>query len=296
MKRILSLLAAASLIPALGQAQVIVNDSWADGGRNNGADPMDADWWSSSTSSGIEVSVGSLGMVTGGSGRGIHGTFSPQTLAVGQMMRATFTFTTPATVGNNLSSPFRVALTEYREALAANLTASSGAPNAAYIGVPGYMADWDVNKTDTTDDTAIRKHDVAATDGRLLGTTAEWDDLGDGPDDDYAFAANTQYEGIFSVARLSADSVEISAMLSQAGTEMSSFSVIDSTSAVTSFGVLAFWANSNAFGAVNTVNTPNNGIDFSNITIEIVAVPEPSTAAMVFGGMLLLGVSRRMRA
>lgn len=295
MKKIIPLLLAATLVPFLGQAQVIVDDSWADGGRDNGADALDAAWWTSSASSGIEVSVGSLGMVTGTSGRGIHGTFSSQSLAVGQKIRATFKFTTPATVGSALSTPFRVALTGPSSALEANLSASSSSANPAYIGLPAYMADWDVNLADASDDTAIRKHNTSSALGRLLGTTSEWDNLDDGPGDDYSFAANTEYQGVFSVARLGADSVEIMASLSQGDTVMTSFSVTDSASTVTSFGALAFWANSNAFGSSATPNTVNNGIDFSNIKVEILLVPEPSMAALGVLGMALLGFSRRAR-
>ena len=71
-----------AIAPA-AQAALIVDDSWADGGRNNGADPLDTNWWSSvsSTGTGTEVSVGSLGLVTGSSGRGIHGIFPTQTLS-----------------------------------------------------------------------------------------------------------------------------------------------------------------------------------------------------------------------
>src|SRR3954471_4162315 len=92
--------AGAFLAASSARATLIVDDSWADGGRNNGADPLDSNWWTSSASSGIEVSVGSLGMVTGTSGRGIHTIFPTQTLAnVGDSLVATYTFKTPATVG-----------------------------------------------------------------------------------------------------------------------------------------------------------------------------------------------------
>ncbi len=40
---------AASVVPASLQAQVIVNDSFTDGGRDNGADPLDSNWWTSSS-------------------------------------------------------------------------------------------------------------------------------------------------------------------------------------------------------------------------------------------------------
>src|SRR5687768_17834341 len=89
----------ATLAAQSALAQVVVDDSWADGGRNNGADPLDTDWWTSANPNGIEVSPGSLGMVTGPQGRGIHATFPTQTLTqVGDSIKATYTFTTPATV------------------------------------------------------------------------------------------------------------------------------------------------------------------------------------------------------
>ncbi len=101
MGRPLRLLGAWLVMAPTAPAVVIVNDSFADGGRNNGADPLDSNWWASSSLNGIEVSAGSLGMVTGSTGRGIHTVFPTQTLAnVGDRLVATYTFSTPATVGN----------------------------------------------------------------------------------------------------------------------------------------------------------------------------------------------------
>ena len=78
------------------------------------------------------------------------------------------------------------------------------------------MADFDVN-TGATADTSIRKHNLANTGGRLLGTTAEWDSIGSGPDAGYTFAPNTEYVGVFSVTRTGADSMDIFSSLSQGG-------------------------------------------------------------------------------
>src|SRR6478672_8423914 len=107
-------------------AQVIVNDSWTDAGRNNGADPTDTDWWYSTSSSAIEVGPGFLGLVTGGSGRGIHGTFAGQSLNIGDSLKATYTFTTPATVGTAQSAAMRVGFfdTTGKPGLAADISAS----------------------------------------------------------------------------------------------------------------------------------------------------------------------------
>ena len=121
---------AAAAVPAKpATAGVVVDDSFADGGRDNGADAMDANWWSTTTSGAIEVSEGSLGLVSGGSGRGIRGTFDPQTLADGQSLRASFTFTTPKTIGTNRDSAFRIGLYDKlgRADLEGDLSASSKA-------------------------------------------------------------------------------------------------------------------------------------------------------------------------
>src|SRR5688572_2914192 len=163
-----ALLAALALTTSL-HAAIIVNDSWADGGRDNGADALDSNWWTSANSNGIEVAVGSLGMVTGTSGRGIHTIFPTQTLAnVGDKLTATYTFRTPATIGSGAAGAFHVGLfdTLGRAGLNADVSASSGSPNALYglfsaneAGLPGYMLDMDVGTG--SEDLNFRQLDTA---------------------------------------------------------------------------------------------------------------------------------------
>jgi hypothetical protein len=57
--------------------------------------------------------------------------------------------------------------------------------------------------------------------------------------------------------------------------------------------MLGFWANSNIFGSSSTPGVANNGIDFSNVTIEFIAIPEPSCLALL--GLAGLAVIRRQR-
>jgi len=300
MKKLIPLYLAAILTPAMTFAQVIVNDSWADGNRaNTGA--LQADWWSSSSSSGnsIEASVGSLGLISGTSGRGIHGTFAPQTLGIGDTITATYTFTTPATVGSALTTALKVAMMDFNNAgLAADLTSAGlpTPPNPLYVGLPGYMNDFDVNSGVTADIT-FRKHDVASALGRFLGTTTEWTSLGSSsPDAGYAFAANTEYVGVFSITRTGADSADISASMSQGATLMDSWTQSDASGIANHFGMFGIWVNANAFGSSNLAGNPDNGIHFSNIMIERSVVPEPSSAALLIGGLLVLGKSLRRRA
>ena len=297
MKRFIPLSLATLLMPAMAFSQVIVNDSWADGDRAN-TGPLQADWWSSSSTSAnsVEVGVGYLGLVTGTSGRGLHGTFAPQILGVDDSLVVTFTFTTPTSVGNNYGSGFRVALMDFNNAgLAADLSSSSSSVNPLYVGQPGYMADYDVN-TGPSADVSLRKHDVTSGLGRFLGTTGEWTDQSTSPDNGYTFAAATEYVGVFSVTRTGADSVDIYSSLSQGGILMDSHTKTDASAIANNFGMFGVWVNSGIFGSSNVAGNPDNGIDFSNIKVELIAVPEPSSAALLLTGLLVLGRSVRRRA
>jgi hypothetical protein len=293
----------------IAEAALIVNDSWADGGRDNGADPLDSNWWTSSSTNAVEVSVGSLGMVTGTSGRGIHTVFPTQTLAnVGDTLVATYTFTTPATIGSGGTGGFRAGLfdTLGRAGLNADIAASSASPNALFgwgtgatppgpgtAGLPGYMFDMDVGTG--VEDLGFRQHDSGTVNptGRLLGTTTGFAQISPtGPDGVYTFAPNTTYTGSLTLTRLSATDMQVTGTLGTA-----THSVIDAFDS-TDVGMLAFWANSNLFGSSATPGDANNGIDFSNVRIEFIAVPEPSAAllgAMTFTLAGAQAVVRRWR-
>lgn len=294
---------AALLLAGSSSAAVIVDDSWTDGGRDDGADPLDSNWWTSASSSGIEVSPGSLGMVTGSSGRGIHTIFPTQTLSnIGDRLTATYTFTTPETIGRGGTGAFRVGLfdTLGRAGLNADISASSGSPNALYgyfadgtDALPGYMMDMDV-VTDA-EDISFRQHDTTPTastpTGRLMGTTTGFTQISPtGPDGAYQFAPNTTYTGSFAIERISATEMELSGMIAGA-----SHSVVDEFDSA-SFGMLAFWANSNMFGSSNTPGEADNGIDFSNITIEFVSIPEPGAAILACLAAVAAWARRARRA
>jgi hypothetical protein len=291
------------MAPSAQAAIMLVNDSWQDGGRNDGADPLDSNWWTSASSQGIEVAVGSLGMVTGTSGRGIHTICPTQKLAFpGQKLIAKYTFTTPATVGSGTAA-FRAGLfdTLGRAGLNADISASSGSPNAIYgwgtgnagpgtAGLPGYMLDMDVATTTASNDFSFRSHatDTVSPTGRLMGTTTAFTQLSPtGPDGAFSFSSNTTYTGSFTIERVSATDMQLTATLGAA-----SFTTTDAFDS-DEFGMLAFWANSNIFGSSGTPNTPDNGIDFSNVMV--VYIPEPASLILLGSSGLLIALRRRPR-
>lgn len=248
---------------------VVFEDTFADGGREDGADAMDSNWWTTSSSSGIEIAPGALGLVTGGSGRGIRTTFAPQTLSEGQALQVTFEFTTPETIGSDRDSAFRVGLYDKlgRAELEGDLSASSKQPNKLYDGLPGYMIDFDVNLANPDDaNIDIRKH-KQDTQGRLLGTTKGYSHLGSGGAP-YQFEASTTYSGMMTVKKLG-EGVEISGSLGKDGETLSTFNVADEASDLDTIGMLAFHVNSKTFGASKEKGTPDNGLDFSSVKVEV---------------------------
>ena len=140
------------------------------------------------------------------------------------------------------------------------------------------MMDMDIGTG--TEDLNFRSHDTVQTGstptGRLMGTTTGFTSLSpSGPDGAYTLVPNTTYTGSMVIKRVSATEVEVGGTLGGA-----SHSLIDAFDS-TSYGMLAFWANSNIFGTSNVPGEANNGIDFSNVTIEYSAIPEPSTVLLL---------------
>ena len=248
---------------------IVFDDSFADGGRDEGSDASDSNWWTTSNSSSIEVSQGRLGLVSGGSGRGIRTTFAPQMLTEGQTLKASFTFETPATTGHDRGAAFRVGLfdTLGRGALEGDLSASSKSPNATYDGLPGYLITYDVNTAEAAN-IEVRKHNDQAL-GRLLGGLDAWDMLGEGGAS-YRFAAGQTYTGTLAVAKR-AVGVEITGTLMQDGEVLSTFSQIDPGSDIDTLGMLAFHVNSKTFGSSKSPGETDNGLDFTNVKLEVLA-------------------------
>lgn len=289
-KHILTLGAAVLLLPAILSAQVIVNDSWTDGGRNNGADSLDTDWWTTTTSSAIEVSPGSLGLVTGTSGRGIHGTFPSQSLGIGDTLTATFSFTTPTTVTTATSggAQFRIGLFDTTgHNFAQDITAST---STEWNNLNGYMMDFDVGPltSGSANITFRQRTDMAA--NTLMSSTTPYTQIGTAGGSAYSFAPNTSYTGVFSLTRTGADGLDLSGSLYQGASLLSTWTVSDPSGIVSTLGTLGFHVNSSIFGSSSTVGAADNGIDFSNIKIEyMTTVPEPSALALLgLGGVFLL--------
>lgn len=276
----------------------IIDDSFIDDDRSR-TGALDADWWSSSQTSGgnVQIDPAALTLVTGTSGRGMHATFTPQNLSVGDSISVTYSFTTPATIGIDRGTGFKVALMDLDDVgLAADLSSSSSSINPLYVGQAGYMTAFDVDSTGGgNQDTDFRKHDITSPLGRFLGTTSEWISMSNSSDAGYAFTANTDYIGTFTITRTDTDSHELLSSLRLAGGAVLDTHTTSDTSAIANnFGMLGFWVNSNTFGSSNVSGDPDNGLIFTNVTIEstvdnTVALAEVPALAM--WALLALGLS-----
>ena len=301
MKKHTSLCLTALIMPAAYGA-IIVDDSFADGDRSK-TGALDSDWWTSSSGAGDEISVGALGLVTGSSGRGLHTTFPTQTLSnAGDSLVLTYTFNTPATVGSSSSAAFRVGVFDtLGRALNADISASSGTPNPLYgrsvsnggagdAGLPGYLLDYDIN-TGAAADINFRDHNTDSATGRLLSTTGggSFSSFSSGPDAGYTFASNTSYTGSITLTRDEVGGIDLTGTI-----DGSSYTVNDPAPDSYDFGMLGFHVNSNRFGSNNTAGDPDNGLDFTNVTVEFTqGVPEPSSLGLLILGGLLSFKRRR---
>ena len=138
------------------------------------------------------------------------------------------------------------------------------------------------------------KSPVPGSTGQLLGTTTGFVNL-TGGGNPYVFAPNTTYTGTYSITKTAAG-IDLTGSLSDSSGVLSTFTSNDSSPSTSTFDLLGFHVNASIFGTSNTVNTANNGIDFSNIKIELTSVPEPTTLLLSAIGAAFLRVARRRRA
>ena len=258
--------------PHPAQVGIIMDDRFTDGDRQGGADEADGVWWTTSATSAIDIVPGKLGLVSGGAGRGIRTTFTPQTLSVGQTLQAKVAFTTPKTVGFDRMDALRFGFHDRleRAELEADLSASSGAPNEIYNGLPGYMFTFDVNRQDPAlNNVEVRRHIRKKRLGRLMGTYQGYMLLAEGGNS-FTFTPNTAYEGVFQI-RKTENGLLLYAKLQNEEGEMTSFSYEDEGSDVNHFGMLAFHVNSKTFGSSSAPGQDDNGLTFSQVKLEILS-------------------------
>ena len=316
MKKLLLTLLCFGASCAYANTSIIFNDSWADGGYTNGADATDTAWYGTTGSSALDSNsytstVNLLSARSGSSGRGFHGVFASQSIAsVGDKITVTYSFTTPATVGDK-STALKVGFFNSNGATAANPNNDSEGSPRAIVGDPihtqsslgstdtgwdtvyGEAVDLDANFSGTSNFGFKSKTSAVAT-GRLLNSSTGWTSQGSNVDGAYTIVANTSYTGTFSIENVGGDLYDLSASISSGGSELASETREGKTIAANTFDIVAFNHSSNAFGSTNSGGVADNGIDYTNIQVAFTQVPEPSAYALLLGAVaVVIAVARR---
>lgn len=314
-------IAGAAIAVSSADAQTVINDSFTNGFSDLSADGSELDFFTTSSSSGLNSDrtvPGPIDFASGTSGRAIHGLFAPQTLAaVGDSLDVTIDFTTPATIGL-AEEDFRFGLfstarsTNGQADYAMNLPSSTSTPNDLLRILAGFEGEIDNINNEGTD-LGIRTHNVNALvpslastssqspdgtpSGILMNTTGGFDFIAGGEDNEITLLSETDYTARILVElddpTLASLSITIE-MLDNAGAVISTLnrSVFvddqdDGTIGVNtlSFDFLGISATSSAFGTSNTVGDPDNGIEISNVTITFA-----TSAAVLVGDVNCDGV------
>ena len=204
-----------------------------------------------------------------------------------------------------------------------DISASGNNPQPAYNLLPGFSGEFDDFNTDGSD-IGIRTADVNGfgadnglsdpQTGTLINSNGGFDQVDGGVNDGLIdLVPNTDYGARLFVELNNPGEFDITVQfLDGAGT------VVDSTTDTvliadslmggdgnpevgvntSTFDFFTIHATSGAFGSSSTVGEPDNGIDISNITINSTtssAIPEPSSLALLFGGLSSLLMARRRK-
>ena len=163
-------------------AVVILDDTWADGNRNNTSLPTNAAWYASSGSA-LTATTGSMTLTLGSSAILAVSYFTtnaatPVQLTVGDTLLTTITFTFNGVAAENTSEGFRLGIYEFGSNRVSVDFSGNGTQGA---GVQGYALFQNMGAAfNNTTPMDIRVRSNVA-DSSLLGTSGDYTSLGTGP-------------------------------------------------------------------------------------------------------------------
>ncbi len=260
-----------------GRAATVLDDTFADGTRNNQNLPTNAAWYVSSSSSwvtatnGMTLTMGSTAIL-GVSYFGANSS-SPVSLGVGDTLTATIKFTFSGVAAGNTSGGFRIGLFDFADSTlspkwaTADLSSNSGQGS----GVQGYALFQSMGATfNNTSPMDIRKR-TTTSDSSLLGTSGDYTSLGSGPGSTNGFGgfvAGTQYILQLSVLRSNSAMLVITATWQNATNNASmTWSVTDTGATGFNFDGIGFRPSS----AATTAST----IIFNEVKVDVTSAGSP---------------------
>lgn len=255
----------------------LLDDTWADGTRNNQNLPSDSAWFAS-TGSLLTASPNAMTLAVG-SGAVLALTYFtpdaavPASLDIGDSLELTARMTFTGVAAPNSSQGFRLALVNVADStLSPTRVSADGFSNSSQgNGVNGYALFQNMGTTfNNSNPIEIRKR-IPAGSASLLGSSGDWIALGSGPGTLGAFTGfsdGVPYELHFKVQRPSAEALAISVTWSNtvSGTAISA-SATDAAAANFSFDGIGL----RPLGSSSTATA----ITFSRVTVRLVSGSDP---------------------
>lgn len=264
---------------------LLLDDTFADGTRNNTSYPTESAWFAS-TASTLAVVPGTL-TGTDGSGSVMWLTYldtAATTLGVGDTFQLTLDFNVNGVAAQNPNRGVRIGLFDFTGGTRVtsdtfSTGSGTGAPGA---GVEGYMLNLNVGSTFGAAGPIQVNVRTNIPSVSLEGTSADFSAVpgtANGAIGDPGLSNNVPYVLTFSVTRTGASTAQINASIVGANLDVTN-QAIDSTFAHFAFDNLAVRPNGNATGA-GTWN-------FTEVRADLLSVPEPSVFALGGLGALIL--------
>lgn len=238
-------------LPLTAPAVTLLDDTFADGTRNNQNLPTDAAWYVSSPSSwttvagSMSVTMGS-GAILGVSYFGANSS-TPVSLATGDTLTATITFTFTGVAAPNSSGGLRIGLYDFADSTlspkwaTSDLSGNSGEGN----GVQGYALFQSVATTFNSASPMNLEKRTGTGDSSLLGASGDYSPFGAGPGNTNSFSgflAGAQYSLQFSLTRSNATTLVLTATWQNVTNTSSSLSwaAVDTNAADFNFDGIGF--------------------------------------------------------
>lgn len=291
--RILTLLSLLTLSPLpFAQAQLLVNETFSDGDRTTNSPPTSLAWVVGAHRDPGTSAHGTLTVASGAmtldhtqsdgvsSFAAVLGYFtpggSPVSLNVGESLSLTFDVSFQGGAFPNSGGAFRWALMNSNNSRLTADQAGNSAPGISSGSIfnnwRGYEGQSPINPS-LTGSTNLLTRERTGT-GSGLFDSGQFSTFGSSAVQEPLIEEGLTYEGSLTLTR-TGSGVEVVAGLG----DVFSVMVLDSTTPVTSFDTIAFF----------TVPDLTHDITFSNIQLNLAAVPEPSTWIMGLAGFGLLG-------
>jgi pectate lyase len=268
-----AVLASALLLAAAPvRATVLLDDTFADGTRNNTSLPTDAAWFASSGGS-LTAAPGAMTLSMGSSAiLGVcyftTNAASQASLGVGDTLLATITFTFNGVAPSNSSQGFRIGLFDFGANRVSADFSSSSSQGANVSGYALFQTMGAIFNNATPMD--LRKR-TTLTDTSLLGTSGDWTSLGTGPGNTNGFSGFTsggQYTLQLSLQRTDVNSLQATATwLNIANGATLSTSETDSAATNFNFDGIAL--------RPQTAATSSTNIVFNEVRVELLPAGTP---------------------